>query len=596
MGLTKKIAVILIFIIICSGHFVSKVYSQAPLRNVGIGTTAPSPSALLELNADSMGFLIPRVSLTSINDVATISSPATSLLVYNTNAAMTGGAVGFWYFDGTMWKAFGNNNGWLLIGNAGTVAGTNFLGTTDATDFIIKTGGSAAGFERLRVLSDGHIIVNNTTPGVSDVYSVYSTGAAGAINSIGTTAIAGYSGVNGFGVVGENTGTGAGVWGSSTTGTGVYGISNGIIDDGVWGDNSNRGSGVRGQSMNDGTGVFGFNDSIGAGVYGYNTSNGIGVIAVNADTLAGAGYAMYSLARYHTSFGLYAINSDTSGTAILGIGNNTNEKYLLAGSGGSFNGNHTGLFTIGENLTDGTGILAVGNGLATFGSLAGGAGIAATGNNIGVFGCAQTLGSAADTGRAGGYFVDGNPASSYAYVGMFDGTANRKIVGNGTVNTIVKNTNNDAVMLSAPESPENLFQDYGTGTLSNGKAIINLDPDFSKNIEVDSKHPLRVFIQLEGDCNGVYVTNKTQNSFDVVELKGGNSNVAFSWSVTANRADETRADGFVLKYSQERFTKAPKPLEVKDEKVSADNKKVKVNTRQHRKPSKQRKGAEKENK
>ena len=174
MGLTKKIAVILISVIlISSGLFVSKVYSQAPLRNVGIGTTAPSPSALLELSADSMGFLIPRVSLTSINDVATIPSPATSLLVYNINVAMTGGEVGFWYFDGTMWKAFGNNNGWLLIGNAGTVAGTNFLGTTDATDFIIKTGGSAAGFERLRVLKDGHIIVNNTTPSVSDVYSVY---------------------------------------------------------------------------------------------------------------------------------------------------------------------------------------------------------------------------------------------------------------------------------------------------------------------------------------------------------------------------------------------------------------------------------------
>jgi hypothetical protein len=171
---------------------------------------------------------------------------------------------------------------------------------------------------------------------------------------------------------------------------------------------------------------------------------------------------------------------------------------------------------------------------------------------------------------------------------MFDGTANRKIVGNGTVNTIVKNTNNDAVMLSAPEAPENLFQDYGTGTLSSGKASIKLDPDFVKNIAVDSKHPLRVFVQLEGDCKGVYVANKTQNGFDVIELNGGSSNVAFTWTVTANRADETRPDGFVLKYSQERFTKAPKPLEEKDIKVNTVDKKIDINLKQQRKHSKRR--------
>ena len=82
--------------------------------NVGIGTNAPGASALLEIGdgTDSKGILLPRVSLTSTTDATTIASAATSLLVYNTNAAMTNGGVGFWYWDGTQWVRVltGNNS------------------------------------------------------------------------------------------------------------------------------------------------------------------------------------------------------------------------------------------------------------------------------------------------------------------------------------------------------------------------------------------------------------------------------------------------------------------------------------------------------
>lgn len=42
---------------------------------------------------------------------------------------------------------------WSSLGNAGTVAGTNFLGTTDAVDFVAKTNNT----ERLRILSTGQV-------------------------------------------------------------------------------------------------------------------------------------------------------------------------------------------------------------------------------------------------------------------------------------------------------------------------------------------------------------------------------------------------------------------------------------------------------
>jgi len=74
-------------------------------QGVGINASgvAAHSSAMLDVSSASKGLLIPRVSLTSTTDVTTIPSPAISLLVYNTNTSMVGGAVGFWFFNGTSW-------------------------------------------------------------------------------------------------------------------------------------------------------------------------------------------------------------------------------------------------------------------------------------------------------------------------------------------------------------------------------------------------------------------------------------------------------------------------------------------------------------
>src|ERR1039457_3170968 len=76
--------------------------SEAQSNNVGIGTLTPDPSAGLDITFTNKGLLIPRVSLTSTTDVVTIASPANSLLVFNTNTSMTGGSVGYWYYDATI--------------------------------------------------------------------------------------------------------------------------------------------------------------------------------------------------------------------------------------------------------------------------------------------------------------------------------------------------------------------------------------------------------------------------------------------------------------------------------------------------------------
>ena len=88
--------------------------------NFGIGTTTPNASAILELSSTSKGFLMPRMNTTQ---KGLISSPVAGLMVFD-NALNS-----FWYFDGTAWQPF--SSGWLQNGNAGTVDGVNFLGTTD---------------------------------------------------------------------------------------------------------------------------------------------------------------------------------------------------------------------------------------------------------------------------------------------------------------------------------------------------------------------------------------------------------------------------------------------------------------------------------
>ena len=79
-----------------------QIYAQ----NVGIGanTFTPDNSALLELQSTNSGLLIPRVPLTSATDATTISSPATSLMVYNTNTngtAPNNVYPGYYYNQGT---------------------------------------------------------------------------------------------------------------------------------------------------------------------------------------------------------------------------------------------------------------------------------------------------------------------------------------------------------------------------------------------------------------------------------------------------------------------------------------------------------------
>ena len=50
---------------------------------------------------------------------------------------------------------------WLITGNSGTTAGTNFLGTTDNQPLVFKTNNS----ENIRILTSGNVGIGTPTPG-----------------------------------------------------------------------------------------------------------------------------------------------------------------------------------------------------------------------------------------------------------------------------------------------------------------------------------------------------------------------------------------------------------------------------------------------
>jgi hypothetical protein len=133
---------------------------------VVIGSIIPDSSAMLDVRATNRGLLIPRVALTGTTDIATIVGATTSLQVYNTaTAGVSPNNVvpGFYYWNGTKWVSLSGGTGgndWSLLGNAGTTATSNFLGTTDNKSLRIRTNNN----QRMIVDSTGYVGIGTTSP------------------------------------------------------------------------------------------------------------------------------------------------------------------------------------------------------------------------------------------------------------------------------------------------------------------------------------------------------------------------------------------------------------------------------------------------
>ncbi|MFC0428342.1 beta strand repeat-containing protein [Chryseobacterium scophthalmum] len=138
---------------------ISVLVSGAAYSQVGIDTETPKatldvkgkPSDLTKAD----GIIAPRLKGSELKSKdALYTADQKASLVYVTEALASADttsktvnvtSIGYFYFDGNIWQKLttGSNgaggNDWSILGNNGTTAGTNFIGTTDAQDFVVKT-------------------------------------------------------------------------------------------------------------------------------------------------------------------------------------------------------------------------------------------------------------------------------------------------------------------------------------------------------------------------------------------------------------------------------------------------------------------------
>jgi hypothetical protein len=206
----QPIIAVIFFIAVIS----SKAQNTFPSSGaVGIGTTLPNASSLLEVKSTLKGVLIPRMTRTQRN---TIKSPATGLLIYQTD-----NTPGFYFYSGTAWAPVKGVNANTSLSNL-TAPTTINAGLIPKTTGALDLGSSANSWK------DGYFTGNVTAAyvqGSNDGSGGYEYGVYGYCGATygqgvhGESAATGVAGYGSTGVFGD--GSNAGVEGSSTNGDGV---------------------------------------------------------------------------------------------------------------------------------------------------------------------------------------------------------------------------------------------------------------------------------------------------------------------------------------------------------------------------------------
>ncbi len=133
-----------------------------------------------------------------------------------------------------------------------------------------------------------------------------------------------------------------------------------------------------------------------------------------------------------------------------------------------------------------------------------------------------------DNSESTGFYIYNGTGSLVWYV-----TESGNMYASGTKSSVVQ-VDGQSRALYAVESPDVWFEDFGSGQLTNGQGFVEIDPLFAKSVNLNMEY--HVFLTPLGDCNGLYIANKTATGFEVRELSGGTANVAFDYRIVAKRA------------------------------------------------------------
>jgi hypothetical protein len=170
-----------------------------------------------------------------------------------------------------------------------------------------------------------------------------------------------------------------------------------------------------------------------------------------------------------------------------------------------------------------------------------------TNGGFGVLGVTTSTPTSPGAGVTGvclgnGFGVFGYNPNPAAYAGYFGGKVHATDEISAPVkNAIVPFPDGSKRLLHCMESPEHWFEDFGSARLKRGGATVKLDSDFAKVVVLND---YRVFLTPEGDCKGLYVRSKQRATFEVRELQGGTSSIAFSYRIVGKRKDVKRHTRF----------------------------------------------------
>ena len=245
-----------------------------------------------------------------------------------------------------------------------------------------------------------------------------------------------------------------------------------------------------------------------------------------ADTSPAGGYAIHGLSTNGT--GVYGSATASSGNTIgvYGSSNSPNGVgvygYSTVPGGVPFGG--AGVYGF-SNVQNGAGVEAVntdseGNGVVASAPDANGYGVLARGE-IAVYAI----------GAGAGFDGYGVLASGSVY-GVYS-NGNLAVAEGYTKSGVAVLPDDRAVLLYSMESPENWYEDFGSGRLQNGATTVSIEPIYAQTVNTTIEY--HVFLTPKGDCKGLYVTNETSTTFDVRELGGGQSSVAFNYRIVAKR-------------------------------------------------------------
>ena len=245
--------------------------------------------------------------------------------------------------------------------------------------------------------------------------------------------------------------------------------------------------------------------------FGNSTYDNNSLVGVNN----GAGFSAVGGINHdsgHLSYGMSGQSFSDIGIGVLGYGVNLSNTYkTLAG---------LEPFGVAGDAQDVSGVIPVG----VWGTADSGAGVAGENNS---------------TVEPAGVFVNFNTgAGSLAFEaegkkGHCTIDTSGDLSCTGTKGAVVNLPDNRWVNLYAVESPDNWFEDFGSGQLSAGKSVIKLDSTFAAT--VNSSLDYHVFLTPSGDSRGLYVANRTATSFEVREQGGGTSSVSFDYRIVARR-------------------------------------------------------------